>query len=457
MTSALGRLWGSPGLTSITATGARAAAFFVPVPFISAAFDTSVVALWFLIITFQSLTALAIGNLPIILMHMVAHARADTSASDERIAKIALGIRRVFNVAVIIYITLAIFLFTPLLWRQISLTGDQIAAFGTWSLFVAGMVCRIRTLPYTTYLLGLNEVALVRRMEAISWLVGGIGSAIGLMVWANLVWAMALMQAPAIINLISMKMFANRKKWGVALARRIDGDAEIWSELRPRAIRGAIGVIAAYLTVYGSSIIYAQFGDSASIASFSFTVTLFGLISQLANSQTMSALPAMSGAYAARRLDEMRAIARKTMTRSLVLYLAMTIIIFTGLSLVAAMAPRALPVLETRIWILFGLAHLVVRYASFHLHFYTITNDIKWHIYHLGTAAIYFPLIVLFGPASPATYPIALLISASVFSAPYARRQSLVKFEFKFSDERPQIILSMAATLAATALLLFYK
>ncbi|MBO6944610.1 hypothetical protein [Altererythrobacter sp.] len=407
-----------------------------------------------LIITFQSLTVLAIGNLPIILMHMVAHARSDPASDDDRIANIAVGIRRVFNIAALLYTILAIFLFTPLLWRQISLTGDLVTALATWSLFVAGTVCRIRTLPYTTYLLGLNEVAPVRRMEAVSWLIGGATSAIGLLIWPNLVLAMALMQAPAFINLISMKALANRNKWAATLARPNAGNIGIWGELRPRAIRGGVGIVAAYLTVYGSSIIYAQFGDSQSIASFSFTVTLFGLISQLANSQTMSALPAMAGAYAGKRLDEMRAIARQTMSRSLALYLAMVLIMFSCIRVINVVLPDALPALDARIWTLFALAHLIVRYASFHLHFYTITNDIKWHVYHLGTAALYFPLIVVFGTASSITYPTALLISTSVFSAPYARRHSFTRLGFKFSDELFPIISSMIAALTAIVILL---
>lgn len=456
ISSLLARAWASPGVNSLAATAMRAIAFLVPVPFLSRVFDPPVIALWLLIVTLQSLTALAIGNLPTILMHMVSHARVARSRGLTNAAidlpSIVHAIRRIFSAASLFYILLALAVFTPLLWRQISLIEDPTAAIGAWSFFIVGTVLRIRTLAFTTYLLGLNEVTKVRRMEAWSWSVGALASSAGLLAWPNLAIAMFLLQAPVALLLIVMYRLAKAHGWQTLLSEKIDPRFSIRRDIFPRAAKGSIGIVVAYLTFYVGSLIYAQFGGSQEIASFSFTLAVFGLISQLAVANTMASLPSMSYAYAGAEWGRLHSLAAKAGAIEIVLYLGLIFAAWISCHLLEVAAPDAFPQIDPALFALFALAYLPVRYASFHLHLYTITNDIKWHHYQLGVAAIYFPMIYLLGLAWLPSYPLALLVANLCFAAPFARRLTYTRLGFGFTDERLTIAILVMAVIATTLL-----
>lgn len=443
------RLWHSGGLATIAAVGGRSVAYLIPIPFLSAHFSEAIVALWFLIISFQSLTALAIGNLPVILMHMVSHAHAGKDGQRSRMADVVRGITRIFNTAVILYVALAILVFTPLLWRQIGLTGDPGSALVAWGLFILGTAFRIKTMVYSTYLLGLDRVADVRRAESISWLIGGFAGAAGLLIWPNLVFAMALVQSSAIMNFLAMRRLALQTEWKGLLAENASEGTNIWPEVLPRAVKGSIGIVMAALTVYGSSIIYAQFGDSASIAAFSFTVTLYGLISQIAVSHTLAALPSMARSYAGKQEGKLKAIASRANWIGLGLYLALAALVWASYSLVTYVFPTALPAVDPNLYVLFFAAYLPVRYASFHLHFYTITNDIRWHVYQTGVGVIFFPLIFILGAASVVTYPVALFLANMAFAVPYARYLTWKKLNFNLQTDKGGTFIFVLATACA--------
>jgi O-antigen/teichoic acid export membrane protein len=446
------RIWHSPALNTISASLARGIAYLVPLPFVAKALDINQVALWLLFATMHSLTVLAIGNLPVILMHMVAHAHAGKGTPRDRLSTLALGITNTFNWATLFYVLLAILVFTPLLWRQINLTNDDVSALVAWGIFVVGAVFRIQTLTFTTYLLGLNQVADVRRMETFSWAVGGVASAIGLLVWPNMALAMALLQAPALLNLVSMRKLAIRKNWSKLLASSSNSE-RIWDKILPRAIKGTLGLVLAYLTVYGSSIIYAQVGDSASIASFSFLVTLFGVISQIAVGHTMASLPAMSQAYAAKNREALHSTAKRSNNIGILIYLALLFISWMIYQASIMAVPGALPSIDFYLFILFCLAYLPVRYASFHLHLYTITNDMRWHHYQIGVAIFYFPLIFIFGIDWLPTYPLALFIANLAFAVPFARYLTFSKINFVFAQEKTTLLIMFVSVALLAALL----
>lgn len=434
------RIWGSPWLNTIAASSSRGVAFFCPVPFLTSAYDANFIALWFLIIMMHSLTALAIGNLPVILMHMVSHAAAGQELSGAegdrlRLASLAHGIRAIFTCAGLFYILLALALFTPLLWRQLTLTGDLNTALTVWAIFVIGTVLRITALSYGTLLLGLNQVAPVRRLEAGTWLAGGIASAFGAMIWRDIVVAMILLQAPAAINYMGLRALAMKQGWSHLVAQGTGGGSQVWREALPGIVRGSIGLFAAYLSVYGSGIIYAQFGDSASIASFSFTIAIFGLIAQLSLGHTLGNLPSLSIAYAGGQSDRLRRLAARTNLVGMLSYCSLTAFAFAAIAIIESNFPNALPEIDQRLFLLFALANIPVRYGSFHLHLYTVTNDIRWHTYQLGTALLYFPLVFALGVAWLPSYPIAQFAANIAFAVPYARRLTWRKLGFPFSQE----------------------
>jgi hypothetical protein len=441
LASGLRRAWHSPQITSIVATGVRAVAYLVPVPLIQLHFSDAHVALWFLIISFQALTSSVIGNLPIILMQMISYTQANKRdeaepAKEAQLKFITTNVSRTFTFLSAVWLLFAAVVATPLIWRQVSLTEDIRIAVAAWIVFVAGATFRILLLGYTTYLIGLGNIAMVRRTEAQGWLVGSLLSATVLAVHPNFLLAMIGLQLPVLLNYLQLRRSAHSKGWERAGHRKLVPDEAFVSDVLPKAWRGFIGIAVSYFITYGSSVIYAQVGTSQGIARFSFAVTVFGLIMQLSNSQTISTLPKLAVQYAEKDHKVLRESAARILTSTLFVYVLMCASAWATLRLIDYIYDKSLPEIGDRLWVLFMIAYLFSRYASFHLHLYTVTNDIKWHIVHIGTGIVYAASLALLGIGSLTSFPIARIAASLIFSIPYARLITLRRLGYSFSKEK---------------------
>ncbi|MXO67073.1 hypothetical protein [Altericroceibacterium endophyticum] len=445
------RVANSPQWMALFSTAARAVAYFAPVPFIQAYFSTAYVALWFLIISFQALATRVIGNLPIILMQMLAYTEGEGPNDVERIHFLTRNISRIFLSLTFIWIGFALIAGTPLIWRQITLTENIPSALMVWLVFVSGASFRILVLGYATYLTGFGEVAAVRRLEGLSWVAGALLSIGALIIYPSIVLAMIMLQLPIILNFAQLGYLARRRNWTGNNAKGLWPEANFLSEIYPKAWRGSVGLIASYSVMYGSSIIYAQVGNSSDIAAFSFAISVFGQIAQLSNSQTISMLPQMARLLASSQIDSLNRLASRVLIQTFVVFIIMVTGVWTFLQILQIAAPNSFPKIPLILWLWMTLSYMAIRYAGFHLHFYTITNDIKWHVFHIGTAVVYFSILPLVGIQSLTSFPFSQFMACVLFSIPYSRYLSYRKFGFDWRYEKisaPLNILCFAGLIA---------
>ncbi|MEP0069094.1 hypothetical protein [Pyruvatibacter sp.] len=440
---------------------ARAFAFLAPVPFVTAYFEAPTIALWFVILTFQAFATAVIGVLPTILMHMVSYANAGSSEvgnhkvgidstdggspNHSLLAQLAFFLKVTFVVCALAWIALAGTIGTWVVWRPIQVSGLGVEAYQAWAVFVAAMAVRLSMQAYATYLLGRGFVADVRRLEALTWTLSGLATIGSFFILPNFLLAMTLLQLPLVINLVLLRTMAKRQGW--APARRSEmQDANLMSEVWPRALRGGAGAFMSYLVIYGSGILFAQFGESEDVAAFAFALNIFGIVGQLALAPLFGALPRLSAHLARGQLDDQNALAQSVMLKGLLIYAAAVPLVPAGVYIANLFLPVPLLFVDLHLWALLAVANFTFRYGAMHLHYFTITNDIRWHIVDGVNTTLFLGLLALEGVSSMYVFPICQLIALALFYVPYARVLTLRKFEFGWKRD-----LSYAAVPAGLA------
>lgn len=449
--------------SSMTAASvlARAFAFLAPVPFVTAYFEAPIVALWFVILTFQAFATAVIGVLPTILMHMVSYANAGSSEvgnlkvgidstegrspNNYLLRQLARFLKVTFVVCALVWIALAATLGTWVVLRPIQVSGLGVEGYQAWAVFVGAMAIRLSMQAYATYLLGRGFVAEVRRLEAITWTLSGLATIGSFIVLPNFLLAMTLLQLPLVINLVLLRSMAKQQGWAPARQNEMK-DANLLSEVWPRALRGGVGAFMSYLVIYGSGILFAQFGESEDVAAFALALNIFGIVGQLALAPMFGALPSLSAHLARGQLGAQNALAQSVMLKGLLIYAAAVPLVPAGVYVANLFLPVPLLFVDLHLWALLAVANFMFRYGAMHLHYFTITNDIRWHIVDGVNTTLFLGLLALEGVSSMYVFPICQLIALALFYVPYARVLTLRKFEFGWKRD-----LSYAAVPAGLA------
>ncbi len=451
--------------------GGRVVAFLAPIPFVTLHFQSEAVALWFVILTFQAFATSVIGVLPTVLMHMVSFANAGsdrlgnhltqdagTASGDPNLlllSKLARGLVVTFATCAVIWIVLAATLGTAVIWRPLQASGIVLDGSLAWAIFILASACRLYMQAYAAYLLGRGFVAQVRRLEAITWTIGGLVSAASLAVFPSFVLAMALLQLPMVVYLVLLRRKAIAEGWQPASAE-VTRDLNLRKELLPRALRGGVGAFMSYVAVYGSALVYAQVGEAESVAAFAFALNIFGIIGQLAITPLYASLPALSHLLAKRDLPRQNAIAQVAMFRGLLVYAVLVPAVPLGVYVTNLLLPKSLLMVEIGVWSLLAIANFLFRYGAMHLHYYTITNDIRWHIVDGINAMLFLGLLAFTGLLEGLTvsaFPICQAMALALFYVPYARRLTWRHFQFGLS--RDFSYAAVPAALAAASLIVF--
>lgn len=431
----------------------RAFAFAAPVPFLTASFAHSVLAFWFVVMTFQSFVAAVNGTLPTIFTNMVSYAHAGSSSLgslkahniDEAqkgapnwplIQRICYTLERVFLVLASAWILLTVTLGSLVIWRPLQLTGMAVEPWVVWGIFVFGASLRIALQSYSTFLLGRGLVSDVRRIEALSWLASGFGACAALSIFPDIVLAMGMLQIPFLANFVILRRLAIKNGWAPKGAPTAElGSISLLGEIIPRAWRGSVGVIASNGAVYGSGLLYAQVGDSTTISAYLFALTIAGIVGQVATSPFSAQLPLLARLFAQGDMARQRQIAELGIARSLWLYVLGMVSVPIGVDLANRILPHPLIFTEISLWSMLAGATFLMRYGSMHMQLFTVTNDIRWHIVDSVNAVLFFGLLLLTPLDNVYLFPLCQAAALMLFYVPYVRILTWKHFGIPFRTD----------------------
>ncbi len=270
---------------------------------------------------------------------------------------------------------------TALMHSVINQTKTPASAWLAWGLVVITGYVNLRTSYLGVLLQGLNQIAALRRWEALTSTCAALSALGVLSLGGGLLPLIVVAQFWALLgvwrNQYLCRTINNRELYPLPTPH---GDTEILKATWPATWRSGLGVAMSYGLVQATGIIHAQIASAAASASYLFCLRVLQLVSTFSQAPFYSKLPLLSRLYAEGRTEAMIKLAEKSMRLALWAFaLGFSAAVFFGADLLQLLG-SAIVFPDRILWVLLGTMFFIERYAAMHLHFYNTTNNIITHI-----------------------------------------------------------------------------
>lgn len=343
----------------------------------------------------------------------------------------------------------AIFLYKP-----IESTPEPWRAWFAWCIVSFVTLFVVKSLKYSAFLQGANQLAIEQRWSAL-FAVGGLLSGIlALLMGGGLLGLVATNQLWQFASFFRLRWLSNR-----ILATTIGSlphssyCPEVMDVIWPSAWRTTIGTASMALTTMFGSLWFAQFLPEKPLAEMLLGTRLMNIISELCRAPFYSQLPAINNLRMQGMIETIVAVAKRGMRRTYVTFITL----FLGAPVVAY---YALPLVHSQIgfpstdfWLLLGAATLLERCAAMHVNLYITTNTIIIHWLAGWTMVISVVSMIAFTPLLGSNaYPMGVLTGTCTFLFWNALRFSLPSikqsvWEFERDVFAPAVLFQIVGSL----------
>lgn len=441
--------WNSPTLMTWGSFFTKSLSLVVVLPLILTRLSIEEIALWYLFITIISFQMLIDVGFSPTFSRVIAYAMGGAGVDDlkspedknngqvnwKTIELICSEMRVVYLFLGSIWTLLLAVFGTLTLLKPVSIVQNTFSAWIAWGIILLVSTISLRGNIYNSYLQGINQIALLRRWEAITSIGAIATSVLVLTLGGGLLGLVIAHQCWQVLNIL-------RNRWlsGVVENGRFKNfvrgkkNKKVFDAVWPSVWRSGIGHFMGYGSLQASGVIYAQVGTASGIASYFLALRLIQTVSSFSQAPFYSRLPVFAKLFAEDKKDKLVSLAKRGMRLSYWCYVAG----FIGLGIAGE------PLLKfigsnadfptNLLWSLMGMAFFVERYGAMHLHLYSITNHIIWHIANGITGLIYitvsFMLFRLFGVYA---FPLGLIAGYFGFYSWYSAMHSYREFKLSFT------------------------
>ena len=340
----------------------------------------------------------------------------------------------------------------------ISKTDDVSSAWLAWVVVLLSSCWMLFGNYYAAYLQGINEIARVQRWQMITALLATLIAALALAMGGGLFWTILAYQTILGINVV-INIYHKKQTGGKNKCRNITAEDihRVWIVVWPTAIRSGVGVLMSAGLIQLSGIVYAQLGQTRSVASYLLGLQLIRIISSFSQAPFYTRLPTFARLYASNRTKEIIALAKDGMR---IAYLVFT----AGFFLVGWFSDSILTFMRSNVvfpgmmmWSLLGLGIFFERFGAMHIQLYSITNHIVWHMANGITGVIMLiSSLVLYPFIGVYAFPVAFLTGYLGFYAGYCSGYSYRAFNLGFFSYEKTVMLPWLAVIMVTIGLLNY-
>ena len=465
------RLWNSPTFNTWLSYSTRALSLFVVLPLVLKNFSTGEVSLWYLFATIIGLQGLADMGFKTTFIRFISYAmggatdigKNQVAASGEHQANWPL-VARIFSMMRTIYKRLTLVFFILLLtagsWammRPVSMVEHQQEAWIAWAVIIVISSVKFYGTIYANYLEGLNKIALVRRWEALTSIGSIVSSILALLFFKSLITLVIANQFWILINFyrdyrLSLSVEdGSFKKLDLTTPFNREFFQSVWHPAWRSGLSGLMSNGLASIT----SLIYAQMGSAASLASYLLALRLLAQIREISMAPFYSKIPLFSRLRAVGDLKTLIDKAQRGMMLSNMVFVVGAIV--TGLlgSTLLHFIGSAVPFVRIDLWILLTIAYFIHRYGAMHIQLYSTTNHIISHIAD-GVSGLIFIIVTLslFGTYELYAIPIGMLCGYLGFYSWYAAYYSLKSLGVSFFNFEHKTILVPLLLLIAFCMLI---
>jgi hypothetical protein len=437
------RLWTSPSLTTWGSLTVRSLNVAIILPFAFRLFSPEEFVIWQALATIISTQLLFDVGLTPTFSRLIAFAmggatrfddfRAVASAPPEESAEPnwpALGkiwstllwlYRRLI---VVVFLGLAIF-GTLSLVKPLSEIPNPTTGWLAWAVVLVTAPLGFSSLPYAAYLLGGNQIALLRRWETLVACGAVLSNLLTLALGGGLLALVISSQVWSLINAWQIRRLARTvfdEKMKTFPAGQFAPD--IFQAAWPAAWRSGVGVILTAGVVHLTALWYAQLGSPLEVAAYFLALRLITAISHFSQAPFYSKLPVLAKLQAQGKTEDLVRFARRGMRFALWVYVVGASVVAFGLEPALQFLGKSTVPLDPLLWWLLAAAFLAERFGSMHLQLYSVTNHIIWHKVSaisgtliLVTGLLTYPFLGIYA------FPISFLVGYFGFFSWYCARK----------------------------------
>jgi O-antigen/teichoic acid export membrane protein len=466
------RGWESPTLMSWASIGSQFLSFVLVLPLIVTRLPEADVALWFLFVLLIQLQTLADMGFTPTFVRVIAYAMGGAGLHQLRdyrdaplrpegqrapdwcgVDQICATIRVVNNRLTLVATAGLLTVGTLAVLRPVSASPDPSSAWMAWGVIVLGSALSLRGQYFIAYLQGVDQIAVMRRWQAITNL-----CAVGVKIAVLLAGGGLL--ALVVVNQSWMVLNIGRNWW---LCRTVHGGRfrsfqargihpDVFGAVWPSAWRSGLGALFGEAPARFTGVLFAQIGTPGGVATYLLALKILTTLRSFSLAPFTSKVPALSRLRAEGRIPEQIRHAQRGMRISHWTYAAG----FVGIGL---SGPALLKMIGSNVdfpdpllWGLLGLAVFVDRFSMMHLHLYGTTNHITWHVVHGVSAAVFAVLAAfLLGWMGVYAFPLAYLVAYLSYPVVHSTRRSYSTLSVRFwSFERSVLIVPALVVLVFT-------
>lgn len=427
-------------------SGVRALNVLLLLPLVVTRLDVSDVAVWYVFLSILSLQSLADMGFAPTFVRLIALADSSQgrmlperlkgirqvdallhgNSQERRIEGIWATMRHIYKrLSIGSGLVLAI-AGTVVVWQPINASSDPERAWLAWGVVVVGAVVVLRGNAFAAYLLGLNEVALVRRWEALMGGAAVCSSAAVLVAGGGLLSLAVMYQAWLVLNVVRNWLLARWVRNGLlkTCERSVPPSAAL-RQAWHTAWRSGVGMAMGQVPLQFTGLVFAQTVPASASAAYLVSLNLLTSIRGFSMAPFYSKLPTLARLRGTGQIEELERVAGLGMLLSYWVFFVLSLGVLIGGEPLLALIGSSTGLVSPEIWWTLSLAMLIERYGAMHLQLYSTTNHIIWHTVN-GAAGVAFILIslLLFPTWGVWAFASGYLVSYAVVYAPMCAQRS---------------------------------
>lgn len=454
----------SPTLMTWGSFVTRSLSLILVLPLLLTRLSTAEILLWYIFSTIIGLQMLADVGFSPTFSRVIAYAMGGASAAElqhfrsikqvinqvhpnwQTIEQICSTMRLVYLRLTGISIFLLATLGTLAIVKPISATANLTSAWIAWGVILLASTVSLLGNTYSSYLQGINQIALLRRWEILTSL-GAIATSIVILLLGGRLLALVIAnQGWLVLNILRNRWLCQLVEEGRFQKFTIQKiNQTIFDAVWPSAWRSGIGVFMSYGLVQLSGIFYAQVGSVSGVASYLLALRLIQVVSQFCQAPFYSKLPLLARLRCEGKLEQQLSVAKRGMVLSYWTY----VVGFIGLGIFTTPLLRLIgsntEFVSPLLWGCMGLSIFAERYGAMHIQLYSTTNHIIWHTANGVAGIIYLAVsLTLFHQIGVYAFPLGTLAGCLGFYCWYSAKYSYQAFSLNFwSFERSVMLVPL--------------
>ena len=447
-------LWNSPTLTTWGSFATRALSALV-LPLALRRLNAAETGLWNVLLFIVSLqTAIDLGFTPTF-SRLIALAKG--YEDTRRIVRLYNNMRRIYTWLSFVAFGLLLSAGTYYLQPFIGALSNPQQGWTAWVIILLVSLVYLQGNRYKAFLEGLNHVSALRRWEILTGLGTALTNLTVLLAEGGLLGLIATNQFWALIGVWRNRQLAHHLG-NCYTQQKLPFDKALFIDVWQIAWRSGLGVVFAFGTAQISVLLFARMMPVAASASFTTGMRLLQIITEFSQAPFYSKLPRMASLYAAKKQDVLMGVARQGMQRAYWAY----VLPWIGAGLIGKQSLELIgsnvQFPEPLLWVLLGIGGLLQRHGAMHLHLFTISNCIVWHIVSGITGAIFIVAALILAPhAGILAQPLATIISCLLFYNVYCSYLSYRFWHLRFwTFEQSVFLPPLLAAILYTAYIVLY-